>query len=1460
MVDHYDLYPRDQQSDVLEMGLSLCQRAVDVAKELNDYGCLAYYLFFLGKHEHFHTGRLDHAKSLYEEAVNAYEQVSVTSPDAFLPQQSVTLALLGDVLSKLRQVDHAIASYERALAICRNLATVHSQEHLSGVAGILDVLGDLHRDAQNLDTARECYEEALEVGRQLASTDPSTHFPGVAETLIGLGNVLRDLQEQELARARYEEALQILEKLAEVNPGQHIAKVAVLHSIVADLSCSSKKYREARLDYEKALHIYRELSQTEPTTYLPRIAVMLTHLSDVLREVKELEPARDRYEEATAVCRDLTRIDSGLHLPGLAIALNGLGNVLRELGVLQDAKIAFEELIEIEHILAKKQPELYLPAIADTVDSLAHVLEELGQYDLAKIRYEEAAAAYRALAKERPNVSRAKEALTLTQLGAVLQELGQTEAAKLRYEEALEAYAQLDRSEYEAHLSVVAVNFDRLGDVYRDLQQLDMAISRYGKALGLYQQLASTRPQTYLCLVADVLIRMGNVLDELGRYEEAKTWHEEALKTQRQMVGIQADDETPLLANDVGITNAAWLSRPVFITSTFRDTHAERDWLRNHVFPELEERLRERRCHLVPIDLRWGVETADVHDQEAKQLLMLKVCLAEVERSRPFLIGILGDRYGWIPPPERMGAAAHEADFTKDVAGLSVTELEIDFGVLTRPRQHRRCLFYFREPLPYDAMTEHAAARYRELPDSEPSRRLAALKTRLEKDLPSRVHRYAPGWDAEREAVTGLEAWGLQVLEDLWQELEAEIPPVEREPDWRAQERFVLEQFVEERTRHFVGRDELLGELATLATNSSGKDGPWGAFVTGPAGAGKSAVFAQLYRRLQDGEILLLAHAAGVSPQAGRVDALLRRWVAELAMALGEADALADDANATAVEDAFATLLGRMSMQRRVVLLLDALDQFEQTPRAQHLTWLPKIWPPNARLVATGISGTASESLLERPGVKGMEVPPLGREEAVGIAKHLCSRYGRQLNSKVLEVLLAKARTDGSRAAGNPLWLELAVEELNLLDADDFARLEKEFMTGTDEERMLALLISVARELPGEVEALYVWMLRRAEELHGAFARSFAELIAVSRAGWRETDFQVLMPNLLGEAWDVLRFAALRRSFRAHVVRRGAHGQWDFCHAQLREAVRRKCFPDAKRERYLHAHIADHLEALPSDDPLHESETMVHLIEADEGARAAHYYASALTDREADGAEQAVTMHVTRQNDTSNSRLAWVESLLNVGQEPSILGPLCQRFFSLDYALAGQAPIEARISLLQAQRAALESLVTNDSTDDRWMRALGSSCDRLGDLFRFAQLPQVDEMHRAALAIAENLAEKHPQELDIQRSVLISRTKIADIYLWTGQPIRALAEYRSVQHAREALAQQHPENSSLEYDVAFAYSKIGDSLLLQKQFSEALPAYQKALAIRARLADRQPENVRIHFDVSSAGRVPAPCG
>jgi len=275
-----------------------------------------------------------------------------------------------------------------------------------------------------------------------------------------------------------------------------------------------------------------------------------------------------------------------------------------------------------------------------------------------------------------------------------------------------------------------------------------------------------------------------------------------------------------------------WYTRPVFLSSTFKDMHAERDHLRHVIFPALAEDLRERRCHLEPIDLRMGVETVELADEEAKELQVLKVCLNEIDRSRPFLLVLLGDRYGWVPPEARMRAAAQEAGFATLVGGKSVTALEIEFGILRKdPAQRRRCLFFFRDPLPYDQMPPAVAARYSDqhAPHAESRAghaKLVALKASIETnpDFHGRVHHYRAVWDKKGQHLTGLDDFGKLVARTLWNELDAETkaysPPGDR--TWEDLERDALAEFVEQRSRDFLGREDTTRDLLAMARSTAG--------------------------------------------------------------------------------------------------------------------------------------------------------------------------------------------------------------------------------------------------------------------------------------------------------------------------------------------------------------------------------------------------------------------------------------------------------------------------------------------------------------------------------------------------------------------------------------------------------------------------------------------------------------
>ena len=123
----------------------------------------------------------------------------------------------------------------------------------------------------------------------------------------------------------------------------------------------------------------------------------------------------------------------------------------------------------------------------------------------------------------------------------------------------------------------------------------------------------------------------------------------------------------------------------VFISSTFRDMQLEREYLIKYVFPEIRHVCRERGVEFTEIDLRWGVTK-----EEAEQGKVLKICLDEIERCRPYFIGILGERYGWTP---RFEDVSKDQELVQDYPwieqciadGISVTEMEILYGVLNNP-------------------------------------------------------------------------------------------------------------------------------------------------------------------------------------------------------------------------------------------------------------------------------------------------------------------------------------------------------------------------------------------------------------------------------------------------------------------------------------------------------------------------------------------------------------------------------------------------------------------------------------------------------------------------------------------------------------------------------------------------------------------------------------------------------
>ncbi len=185
----------------------------------------------------------------------------------------------------------------------------------------------------------------------------------------------------------------------------------------------------------------------------------------------------------------------------------------------------------------------------------------------------------------------------------------------------------------------------------------------------------------------------------------------------------------------------------VFVSSTFRDMQEERDVLVKKVFPQLRKLCESRAVAWTEVDLRWGITEA-----ECKEGQVLPLCLAEIERCRPYFIGMLGERYGWVPtsiPPSLI----ESQPWLEEHLHLSVTELEIIHGVLNSPKMRDRSLFYFRDStyldrVPPDKRADFAAE------NADHADKLKRLKQRIRAEHEQGKLKFAP-----RENYPDPEAW-----------------------------------------------------------------------------------------------------------------------------------------------------------------------------------------------------------------------------------------------------------------------------------------------------------------------------------------------------------------------------------------------------------------------------------------------------------------------------------------------------------------------------------------------------------------------------------------------------------------------------------------------------------------------------------------------------------------------------
>ncbi len=394
------------------------------------------------------------------------------------------------------------------------------------------------------------------------------------------------------------------------------------------------------------------------------------------------------------------------------------------------------------------------------------------------------------------------------------------------------------------------------------------------------------------------------------------------------------------------------MSRPnelrIFISSTFRDLQEEREHLVKKIFPEIRALCRKRGVTFTEIDLRWGLTDEDVALGQ-----VIRACLDEVDRCRPYFIGITGSRYGYVPSLADIHKDPRLLDdfpWLEDavIDGMSITEMETYYALLGTDTGKPPCtdaLFYFRrERATLDGDDDTADAE---------TQRLHAYQERIRSA------------DATVATFRDPASLGEMIYDDLIGIIKRDFQDA-APPSPLDEERARHEAFSLSRRRAYIPNATALHRLDEHA---EGEGSPL--IVYAESGSGKSSLFAywaDRYRR-RNPEVHLIEHYVGIGATATDRYGVIRHFCMEIAARFGRTEEIPSEPQE--LDRAFGIWLGYADDElakrdERLVLILDGLNQLQE--QGEQLRWIPDVIAPRIRLrrVSSNSAGGTGRSMVCR--------------------------------------------------------------------------------------------------------------------------------------------------------------------------------------------------------------------------------------------------------------------------------------------------------------------------------------------------------------------------------------------------------------------------------------------------------------------------------------------------------------
>lgn len=608
-----------------------------------------------------------------------------------------------------------------------------------------------------------------------------------------------------------------------------------------------------------------------------------------------------------------------------------------------------------------------------------------------------------------------------------------------------------------------------------------------------------------------------------------------------------------------------------FISSTFKDMQYERDILHTKVFPELNDIGKKYGQSVSFCDLRWGINTLEMSEKESTQKI-LKVCLNEIDKCHPYMIVILGDRYGWIPDDNSIKQAISERPFySPQNQDISITELEIDYGVLFNQNNIDHVLFYFRE----STVTQYT---YSHPESSLHKRKLDDLKQRII-NTPG-CHYQIYHIDPQNTMKDEMQKFASLVFEDLKNLLQ---------PEWEKQKHLDIYEtdqiqhwaFLTESSQVFQERTETLKKCINIINNSSNL------LITGPSGSGKSTLLSRLGMDLTNmGNRVIPVYCGLTEKTTSGLDILKYIiWILENELQSSSHYALTTDFEHDTLENWYIyldELLDKYeeTSPNHILFLIDGTNQLIRDEISENLSFIPTKKYSRIHFII---------SMIEQQYIPAVHIhvplDALNFSERKAVANSLANIYHHELPTVVLDSLC------GLSHAGLPLYIKLIIDRLLMMNHEDFQYISEQ---GDNIETITNYQLLLIKNCPSSIEDMSFFLLNHATKiLGGSSLNTVLQLLSVSRKGLRLSDIDGIMKNM-DIPWNQIDFLSYTKYMRTAFIFRN-DGRIDFSHSSIKIGYFRKC----KDLISYNTSIAKYLLSLPQDDTIRSEELVWHLMQAD---------------------------------------------------------------------------------------------------------------------------------------------------------------------------------------------------------------------------------------------------------------------